>query len=183
MYLYHLLVVQHRGRRHHQRRVFRRSGSNVSPSSRSPCAVDENAGGSGGDDGGGGDGENSGATRGTREGNYSSNSNANSNSKSNSNSNSKQQQEWRSVTPPPPPSSSSSPYRRPGSSSSQSLRRSSFRETAKVVKRKLNNGTVIINKYRIICELGRGSYGSVHLCRDGDTGMVSESVKSERSWS
>eukprot|EP00903_Cladosiphon_okamuranus_P009035 g8638.t3 len=56
------------------------------------------------------------------------------------------------------------------SSSSHSLRRSSFRETAKVVKRKLNNGTVIINKYRIVCELGRGSYGSVHLCRDGDTG-------------
>lgn len=60
-----------------------------------------------------------------------------------------------------------------GSSSSHSLRRSSFRETAKVVKRKLNNGTVIINKYRIMCELGRGSYGSVHLCRDGDTGIVS----------
>lgn len=59
------------------------------------------------------------------------------------------------------------------SSSSHSLRRSSFRETAKVVKRKLNNGTVIINKYRIVCELGRGSYGSVHLCRDGDTGIVS----------
>lgn len=59
------------------------------------------------------------------------------------------------------------------SSSSHSLRRSSFRETAKVVKRKLNNGTVIINKYRIVCELGRGSYGSVHLCRDGDTDIVS----------
>ncbi|CAN0538827.1 unnamed protein product, partial [Ectocarpus sp. 12 AP-2014] len=52
-----------------------------------------------------------------------------------------------------------------------SLRRSSFRETVKVVKRKLNNGTIIINKYRIICELGKGSYGSVHLCRDGETGM------------
>ncbi|CAN0110703.1 unnamed protein product, partial [Hapterophycus canaliculatus] len=44
-------------------------------------------------------------------------------------------------------------------------------ETGKVVKRKLSNGTIVINKYRIICELGRGSYGSVHLCRDGETGM------------
>lgn len=71
----------------------------------------------------------------------------------------------------PPQSSSSS--RRPGSSSSHSLRRSSFRETVKVVKRKLNNGTVIINKYRIVSELARGSYGSVYLCRDGDTEIVS----------
>lgn len=72
-------------------------------------------------------------------------------------------------------SSSLTPPRSRGSASSSlhSLRRSSFRETAKVVKRKLNNGTVIINKYRIISELGRGSYGSVHLCRDGDTGIVS----------
>ncbi|CAN0043269.1 unnamed protein product [Scytosiphon promiscuus] len=60
-----------------------------------------------------------------------------------------------SLTPPPPP------HARSGSASS--LRRSSFRETGKVVKRKLSNGTVVINKYRIICELGRGSYGSVHL--------------------
>lgn len=69
--------------------------------------------------------------------------------------------------------SSLTPGRRSGASfSSNSLHRQSFRETAKVVKRKLNNGTIIINKYQILSELGRGSYGSVHLCKDGDTGVV-----------
>lgn len=54
-----------------------------------------------------------------------------------------------------------------------SPRGQSVRETGKVVTRKLNNGTVVVNKYRILSELGRGSYGSVHLCRDEETGLVS----------
>ncbi|CAN0050218.1 unnamed protein product, partial [Sphacelaria rigidula] len=35
----------------------------------------------------------------------------------------------------------------------------------------MDNGTVIINKYQIVSELGKGSYGTVHLCRDGETGQ------------
>lgn len=66
------------------------------------------------------------------------------------------------------------------SCSSQSLHRQSFRETAKVVKRKLKNGTVVINKYRIVKELGRGSYGSVYLCVNGDSGIVSEDALEAR---
>ena len=67
---------------------------------------------------------------------------------------------------------SSGGRRRPGSGGRSSGAKG-FRETAKVVKRKLENGTIIINKYEIVEEIGRGSYGSVHLCRDGDTGLVS----------
>ncbi|CAM9190597.1 unnamed protein product, partial [Laminaria digitata] len=55
-------------------------------------------------------------------------------------------------------------------SSPQSTHSQSVRETGKVTTRKLENGTVVINKYRILSLLGRGSYGTVHLCRNEDTG-------------
>ncbi|CAM9405735.1 unnamed protein product, partial [Phaeothamnion confervicola] len=55
--------------------------------------------------------------------------------------------------------------------SSLAVRRNSFRETAKVVKRRLENGMRIINKYRVVEELGRGAYGTVHLCQHEETGQ------------
>ncbi|CAM9645159.1 unnamed protein product, partial [Ectocarpus sp. 13 AM-2016] len=132
---------QQRGRGKQSRRLIR-SRSSVSPSSRSP----------GGEDGGS-------RSRGRR---------ADSGVGKPGGRGRRTAAEGRGVSPT---RSLTPPYGQSASSSSHSLRRSSFRETVKVVKRKLNNGTVIINKYRIICELGKGSYGSVHLCRDGETGM------------
>ncbi|CAM9345621.1 unnamed protein product, partial [Phaeothamnion confervicola] len=50
-------------------------------------------------------------------------------------------------------------------------RRKSFRQVDRVVERKLDTGTCIINKYEVLKELGRGSFGAVYQCKDTDTGL------------
>ncbi|CAM9851885.1 unnamed protein product, partial [Discosporangium mesarthrocarpum] len=82
-------------------------------------------------------------------------------------------------------SSSSNNNNNNNSNSTSPPRRSSFRETVKVVKRKMENGSKIINKYQIIMEVGRGTFGTVHLCRDEDTGKeyAMKVVDKKKRWS
>ena len=41
-----------------------------------------------------------------------------------------------------------------------------------LVRTRLNTGDRLINKYLIMDELGRGSYGGVYLCRNEETGQL-----------
>ena len=46
------------------------------------------------------------------------------------------------------------------------------RVTSSVSLKKLGTGEKVVNKYRLIKELGAGSYAEVHLCRDETTGVL-----------
>ena len=49
---------------------------------------------------------------------------------------------------------------------------SEVRVTSSVSLKKLGTGEKVVNKYRLIKELGAGSYAEVHLCRDETTGVL-----------
>ncbi|CAM9287406.1 unnamed protein product [Chrysoparadoxa australica] len=51
-------------------------------------------------------------------------------------------------------------------------KRKSFRKIHKLVERRLGTGSRIINKYEVVQEVGRGSFGAVYECQDIETKTI-----------